>query len=618
MNLTDIPSRQWHRFLGAIPLARGCVGGDKASGSGEIAADTSSCRFSVWAPEIHQVVVELVDQGRSETLEKIGEYHVSEVSGVGVGDRYAYRLDGGPPRPDPASRFQPDGVHGPSEVVSPDFDWTDDDWNGVSTDDLIIYELHIGSFTEAGTFDAAIDRLDELVDLGITAVELMPVADSAGRWNWGYDGVCLFAPHREFGTPDSFRRFVDKAHAKGLAVILDVVYNHLGPEGNYWAEFGPYMSTKHMTAWGAGPNFDDPQHGVALRRFFVANVIHWFDEYHLDGLRVDAIHCMADDSDRHIVAEMATAAREWSKQTDRPAMLIAETNVYDHEMVRPIRDGGIGFDAQWCDDLLHSVFAVVRPGEQLCHREYAPGADLDQTLRMGYVYQGTLGEHRHRRPLAERVETESMIYSIQNHDFIGNHPLGMRLHQLTSIETQKAAAALLMLLPPIPMIFMGEEFACDHPFRFFVDFGDEHLRQAVVQGRIEEYPQHDWSGGMSPIDPKAFHASKIGRADQGNREMRAWYCDVIRCRKRWRADGLLSDQNLSVTTNVEKGLYQASYENQDQSVVVAVRLVADPADEIDLPIDVDGTLLLDSRAGQTETRTLLPNHAKVFSKRLAD
>jgi malto-oligosyltrehalose trehalohydrolase len=435
----------------------------------------------------------------------------------------------------------------------------------------------------------------------------------------------LFAPHHNFGNPDSFRRFVDTAHAKGLAVILDVVYNHLGPEGNYWSDFGPYLSSRHITPWGAAPNFDDPVHGRPLRQLIIANALHWFDEYHIDALRVDAIHCMRDESDPHIASELAETVHRWSGETGRPAMMIAETNVYDPQMVAGIASGGMGFDAQWCDDFLHSVFAVLRPDEQLCVRSYRAGSDLDRTLQTGFVYTGSIPRAaarddadsgvRRRQLLADRVDTHGMIYSIQNHDFIGNHPLGKRLHQVSSPEAQRAAAALLLLAPPIPMLFMGEEFLCDQPFQFFVDFGDSHLREATVEGRMREYPQHDWARGRLPTDPDAFHLSKIGSADRGDRATRDWYQALIRLRKRWRSGGLLRDENLAVDNDPGRGLYRLQYTHAGQTVTVAVRLSAESTARDEIECDIPGRLLLDSNPGQTDDHGLLANHAKVFLHR---
>lgn len=555
MNLPTKPINS-HQQFGAVPV------------------DEHTTRFRVWAPLHDELVLDLVDQNEQVAMTKDELGFHSVVAACGAGARYMYRVDDGPPRPDPASRFQADGVHGPSEVIDPKFDWTDQNWQGVDRSDLIIYELHIGTLTDEGTFVAAIDRLDELVELGVTAIELMPVATSAGRWNWGYDGVNLFAPLSAYGGPADLRRLVDAAHAKGLAVILDVVYNHLGPEGNYLSDFGPYLSQRHNTVWGAAPNFDDPDHCETVRQFVIAAALIWFDEYHIDGLRVDAIHCMRDDSETHIAIDISRAAQAWSAASGRSAMLIAESNVYDPNMLDPIEDGGVGFDAEWCDDFLHSVFAVVRPDEQLCHRQYQD-SDLKQTLEKGYIFKGTLREKDQRCEPTDRVDTRGLIYSIQHHDFIGNHPLGKRLHQLTSKETQRAAAALLLLSPAIPMLFMGEEFCCEQPFQFFVDFGDQHLRKAVAEGRKREYPQHDWSGGVLPTDPAAFHASKIGPISDGDPAMRDWYIHLIGLRKAWKQSGLLCDEYLTVATDLQRGLFTLRYQNERESASVEVRLSQD-------------------------------------------
>jgi maltooligosyltrehalose trehalohydrolase len=599
INLVSLPSHELHRYLGARQVS------------------DSRVQFCIWSPTVDCVRIHVDGIDESVVLSKQDSgYHVGEIDNVRLGDRYYCSFDGGPKRPDPASRYQPEGVHGPSQVVSRDFEWTDGEWQGVPRELLVIYELHLGAFTEAGTFLAAIARLDELLDLGVTAIELMPVADCAGRWNWGYDGVCLFAPNRNYGTPDDLRLLVDTAHSKGLAVILDVVYNHLGPEGNYLGESGPYLSSHHNTVWGAAPNFDDTNHGRELRRFFIANAVHWLDEYHFDGLRVDAIHCMLDESETHVVTEMSHAVSQWSAITQRPTTLIAETNVYDPDMLEPLCEGGSDFDGQWCDDFLHSVFAVVRPGEQLCHRQYMPGTDLEQTLQWGYIHEGTLRGERGRCKPTMPVDTRGLIYSIQHHDFVGNHPLGQRLHQLTSPETQRAASALLLLSPAIPMLFMGEEFCCDNPFQFFVDFGDQHLRDAVVKGRQREYPQHDWSGGILPTDAAAFHDSKIGSALNGDQVMRMWYKDLLSYRKRWINDGVLGQQQMTVDSCCADGLYIVRYLGSSELVTVAVRLSELPSETGIREFVAGGQLLLDSCPNSSASNQLLPNHAKVFLQKL--
>ncbi|MEM6472115.1 MAG: malto-oligosyltrehalose trehalohydrolase [Planctomycetota bacterium] len=536
--------------------------------------------FTVWAPTASQIELQLTKARTSVLLEKLpnGIHHL-HVASAEIGDLYMYRIDGGDPRPDPASRFQPDGVHGPSEIVSHQFAWTDGDWKGLKREDLVIYELHVGAFTRQGTFLSAIDQLDELVELGITAIEMMPVSASAGKWNWGYDGVAFFAPSEAFGRPEDLRRLVDEAHRRGLAVFLDVVYNHLGPEGNYLGEFGPYLSQRHRTVWGEAPNFDDPIHGDAVRRFFLANALHWIDEYHLDGLRVDAIHSMKDDREPHIASELASVVSTASVALDRTVLMIAESNVYDPEMTVPREEDGIGFDAMWCDDFLHSVFACLRPDEQLSNRRYFPGADLEQTMKVGFVWEGTLRRERERSNVASRVETHGLVYSIQNHDFIGNHPLGLRLHQLVGDRAHRAAAALMLLQPAIPMLFMGEEFACENPFRFFVDFGDPLLRQAVVEGRRREYPQHDWDSGILPTDPDAFYQAKIGDVDTGNFQTRQWYRELIAIRHRFRKSGLLQDKYLTVDCDVESDLYCMRYDREHESLSVNIRLGTESSKE---------------------------------------
>jgi malto-oligosyltrehalose trehalohydrolase len=605
----SVPIEKLHRLLGAHPLENG------------------SARFCVWAPTHDRVFVLLTDQGRRVEMSPLREgYHAAEVNGVVAGELYQYEFSGrsdeagATARPDPASRFQPRGVHGPSMVVAPYDQWNDHRWKDASREELIVYELHVGTFTQAGTYPAAIDRLDELVDLGITAIELMPLADAAGRWNWGYDGVNLFAPNHNYGSPEELSGLIDAAHSRGLAVFLDVVYNHLGPEGNYLGDCGPYLSVHHHTPWGAAPNFDDPTHGAQLRRFFIANAIHWLDAYHFDGLRIDAIHCMRDDSERHVVAELAQGVRDWSRESGRSALLIAESNVYDPNMLMPLEDGGMGFDAEWCDDFLHSVFAVARPGEHLCHRTYHAGKDLDQTLRFGFVYEGSLREQRGRRTPTRRVLADGLVYSIQHHDFIGNHPLGKRLHQRTSLDFQRAAAALMLLCPAVPMLFMGEEFACEHPFKFFVDFTDDPLRRSVVDGRKREYPQHDWSAGTLPIDDEAFLDSKIGAAEDGNLEMRSWYQRLIALRKDWRDRRLLSDANLSVVNDIDAGLFSIRYRDRGVLATVAVQLseMDSGPKQIRLAEWMEeelGELVLDSRPKATAPGDLQENHAKVFVRK---
>ncbi len=634
LNATDLPE--------SIPWGARLIGANRAE-------------FTLWAPKQKQVVLELMPDRLVRMQREDRGFHRCIVDGVVDGTRYQYRFVRdehvaafADPNtelsldmllhalPDPASRYQPEGVHGPSSIVDVQFPFqATADSAADELDELIIYEMHLGTFTEQGTYLSAIERLDELVDLGITAIELMPIAACAGRWNWGYDGTHWFAPMTAFGSPNEFRQFVDAAHTRGLLVMVDVVYNHFGPEGNYWSEFGPYNSRKHNTVWGAAPNFDDPKRGDLVRRFVIDNAIMWLNEYNLDGLRVDAIHCMKDDSAKHITTQMSEEIRRWSDQAGRRVWLIAETNVYDAAMVKPLSEGGTGFDAQWSDDFVHSMFATVRPGEQLTQRIYSPGSDLEQTLRRGFVFAGDVRGDRGREAeptldtdgMLKRIDTRSSIVCIQNHDFIGNHPTGMRLHQLTSPETQAAAVTLAMLLPSIPMLFMGEEFASPNPFRFFVDFGDPRLQRAVVRGRKREYPQHDWSDGVLPTDEEAMRSSVIGSVESGSETMRNWYKTLISIRKQFVGSGLLSPQNFSVDVNCEANLYSLSYQTQNEALQVMVRLsplreddsVDEPSAIDPLPSGPEGSspdswrLLADSMEafGERLTEGLLPNHARI-------
>ncbi|WP_168566470.1 malto-oligosyltrehalose trehalohydrolase [Crateriforma spongiae] len=573
-------------------------------GASLIHRDTT--RFVVFAPSHQEVEVLLVDQGdqpmSTHRLRRtdVG-YHVGLVNECPAGTRYRYRLSGETVVPDPASRFQPDGVHGPSQVVDRRHAWAHRCADSIGRDDLIIYELHLGTFTDAGTYQAAIDRLDELVELGVNAIEIMPVAACGGRWNWGYDGVDWFAPMADYGTPDQFRDFVDAAHGKGLAVILDVVYNHFGPEGNYLHPLGGYISAKHHTVWGDAPNFDQPPTDREVRRFAIANAIHWLDEYRIDGLRVDAIHCIADDSENHWVAELSEAVRKWGDSKGRKPSLIAESNIYDPQMLIPRSQGGMNFDAQWCDDFLHSVFAVLRPGEQLSQRTYHAESDLRQVMSQGYVFEGTVRSPRQRTEPGARVDTAGLVYSIQNHDFIGNHPLGQRLHTIAGMSAQRAAAALLILSPAIPMLFMGEEFACPNPFSFFVDFGDDHLRQSVVEGRRREYPQHDWSAGHLPTDPAAMESSKIGPRSAGSESMWRWYRDLIAMRKQLQQAACFGDDCYDVLAG-PKNVFVMRYSNDKVAVTIQVCLAGQVSAAVLQCRDGESTVM-DSMADQYREET---------------
>jgi maltooligosyltrehalose trehalohydrolase len=478
-------------------------------------------RFRVWAPLA--CTVEVIGEGRaSHALQKAPDGTFGGlVPGVGAGDRYRYRVDGKGPYPDPASRFQPEGVHGPSEVVDAGrFEWSDASWRGISLDDLVIYELHVGTFTPAGSFAAARDYLPRLMELGVTALELMPVADFPGRRNWGYDGVDLFAPARCYGRPDDLRRLVDSAHRLGLAVLLDVVYNHLGPDGNYLGVYSPYyFSKRHSTAWGAGLNFDG-EHSAMVRGFFIENALHWIHEYHLDGLRLDATHAMKDDGPRHFLAELS--ANVSASAAGRPVHLIAEDHRNLAAMLRPENTGGWGLDAVWADDFHHQLRRHLTGDSEGYYRDFSgSSADLAATMRQGWFYCGQHSVH-HNQPRGTDpgdLLPRQLVWCLQNHDQIGNRALGERLHHQINLAAYRAATALLLCSPATPLLFMGQEWAAGTPFLFFTDH-DRELGRRVTEGRRQEFKS--FSAFSDPHarecipDPQAestFLASKLNWAE---------------------------------------------------------------------------------------------------------
>jgi len=565
--------------------------------------DTGDVTFRLWAPACVALEVQL-DGERTLPMQRTANGFFELRTTAGPGTRYRFRMPDGSLRPDPASRFQPEGIEGPSEVVAfPEEARQQSAWRGVPKKDLVIYEIHVGTFTPEGTYAAASAQLERVVELGITAIELMPLAQSSGRWNWGYDGVYFYAPFHGYGTPADLRRFIDRAHALGLAVILDVVYNHYGAEGNYLREFGGYVSEQHTTPWGDAPNFDGEDSAV-LRQFVLENVAFWIEAYGFDGIRLDAAHCIADDSRIHIVKEIGETCQRLQETRRREIHLIAESNIYDPELLIPLEDGGYGFDGLWCDDFLHSVHAILNPDRHLSDRDYLAGHDLDLILRRGYVFHGTLQSERERHLLEtypERVGMESLVAAIQTHDFIGNHPSGLRFHQIASPDGQRAAAALLLLLPSIPMLFMGEEFLCPSPFLFFVDFSNPDLRRAVEAGRKSEHPQHDWSESVSPLDVKAFEQSKLPSTEV-EPETFTWYRSLIETRKAWAENGLLTSITMVGHWDQERSLAWVCYDSETgDRAFVLVRL--QPAGAVLTPVEIrtEGNVLLSQNCQALES-----------------
>jgi maltooligosyltrehalose trehalohydrolase len=499
----------------------------------------STTRFRVWAPSAGRVEVHLT--GPAERFEPLSAdrdgYWQADLQGVGPGAGYFIRLDGQKEFPDPASRFQPQGVHGPSAVVAGDFAWTDSDWQAPPINEYVIYELHTGAFTQQGTFDAILPHLPYLKDLGITAIELMPVAQFPGGRNWGYDGVLPFAAQNSYGGPKGLRRLVDGCHREGFAVLLDVVYNHLGPEGNYLREFGPYFTDKYQTPWGAALNYDGPGSNE-VRRYFIESALYWARDCHVDGFRLDAVHAIVDPTAYPFLEEFTDALHAEAAATGRRIQVIAESSLNDPRLVRAKEHGGFAMDGFWNDDFHHTIHAVLTGEKTGYYADFGAVDQLEKALREGLVFTG---EHslfrgrRHGRP-AEYVPAQRFVVSIQNHDQVGNRLLGERLSQIVPFEALKLAAGLLILSPFVPLLFMGEEYAETAPFQYFVSHSDPDLIEAVRKGRRAEFASFAWQGeAPDPQDEATFESSKIdlGRAAEGHHHaLLRHYRRLLRLRKR--------------------------------------------------------------------------------------
>jgi maltooligosyltrehalose trehalohydrolase len=497
-------------------------------------------RFLVWAPRAKEVAVRLLGENPRliPMVSRDRGYFETVVPEVRPGDRYLYRLDDRVERVDPASRFQPEGVHAPSAVVDPaSFRWTDGSWRGLSLEDLIIYELHTGTFTQAGTFEAVIPLLDYLKnDVGITAIELMPVAQFPGRRNWGYDGVYPFAPQSSYGGPQGLKTLVDACHAKGLAVILDVVYNHLGPEGNYLGEFGPYFTDHYRTPWGSAINYDGPD-SDEVRHYVVGNALYWVTEYHVDALRLDAIHGIYDFGAKHILDEIAEAVHEQAARLGRRILVIAESSLNDARIIAPRDQGGYGLDAQWNDDFHHALRTTLLNERAGYYEDFNGLPDLATAVQDGFVYSGQYSPHRRRRhgnTSRGRFPAQFVVFA-QNHDQIGNRALGDRLSALVPFEALKVAAASVLLSPNVPLLFMGEEYGETAPFQYFIEHGDPQLVEAVRRGRQEEFASFGWREELpDPQDLSTFERSRVraGAGMQGRRaDMLRWTKALIDLRK---------------------------------------------------------------------------------------
>ena len=464
-------------------------------------------------------------------------YFDIQLDQITAGIRYQYRLDQDKIRHDPASRFQPEGVHGPSEVVDlKSFAWSDGQWRGLSLEEYVFYELHAGTFTPEGTFAAIIPRLDDLKAFGITAVEIMPVAQFPGARNWGYDGVNLFAAQNSYGGPLELQKLVNACHERGLAAVLDVVYNHLGPEGNYLADFGPYFTDRYHTPWGQAVNFDGPQSDEVVH-YFIENALQWLRDFHFDALRLDAVHGIYDRNARPFLQLLSERVNELRRATGREIHLIAESDLNDTRVVLPRAIGGLGMDAQWSDDFHHSVHALLTGERSGYYQDFGGIQQLATALNEGFVYQGQYSEFRKCRHgnSSRDIPARQFVICTQNHDQVGNRMLGERLSQLVSFDDLKLAAGLMLLSPYLPLIFMGEEYAETAPFLYFTSHSDRDLIDAVGKGRKAEFADFQWQGEPpDPHDEDTFLRSKLNwnsRDESFHRVLLDFYRELLRLRR---------------------------------------------------------------------------------------
>ncbi|HEY9673567.1 MAG TPA: malto-oligosyltrehalose trehalohydrolase [Waterburya sp.] len=514
----------------------------------------SRCAFTVWAPSHDDVAVQIVyPEQRLLPMQKDEQgYWKTTADGIEPGTLYFYKI-AGEDRPDPASHSQPKDVHGPSEVVEHSFsDWTDAGWSGVPLEEMIIYELHVGTFTPEGTFEAIIPRLGELREFGINAIEIMPVAQFPGDRNWGYDGAYTYAVQNSYGGPEGLKKLVDAAHREGLSVILDVVYNHFGPEGAYHSLFGPYFTEMYKTPWGMAMNFDDV-YSEGARNYFIENALYWFQNYHIDALRLDAIHAIFDLGAKHILQEMAEKIEALSASVGRKLYLIAESDLNDVRVIREKQLGGHGMDAQWSDDF-HHVIHVLLTGEQRgYYRDFGKVEQLAKAYKDSFVYDWKYAPHRRRYHGSDASDRpgHQFVICTQNHDQVGNRMLGERLTHLVSFEALKLAAGALMLSPNIPMIFMGEEYGEDSPFLYFISHTDEDLVEAVRQGRKREFADFHMEGEfIDPFSLDAFHRSQLKwekRQEGKHKALLELYKHLIQLRRTMPALKTLDKQNLEAS-----------------------------------------------------------------------
>lgn len=534
-------------------------------------------RFTVWAPQVEHVDVHIISP-REQLLpmdKDVRGYHSVTVANIEAGSLYYFRLNNKDEFPDPASRSQPQGVHGPSQITSSDFNWEDSQWQGIPLREYVIYELHVGTFTKEGTFESIIPFIAQLRNLGITALELMPVAQFPGNRNWGYDGVYPFAVQDSYGGVSGLKKLINACHKEGLCVILDVVYNHLGPEGNYLEQFGPYFTARYQTPWGKAINFDGP-YSDEVRLFFIDNARFWFTEFHFDALRLDALHAIFDVSPVPFLEDLAASIKELKTGLQRNIFLVGESDANDRRLLCPPRLGGYGLDAQWNEDFHHSLHVLLTGETTGYYQDFGMVEQLAKAFREGFVYSGLYSTYRKRKhgSTSEDIRADKFVVFTQNHDQIGNRMHGERLSRLVSFDKLKLAAGIMILSPFIPLIFMGEEYGEMAPFQYFTSHGNQALIDAVRRGRRDEFAAFHWQGDVpDPQDETTFLKSKLEHnlINTGQHQVLLnYYKELFRLRREIDALSFLSKKDMEVQAFDDlKLLYVRRWKGSCETIVIS-------------------------------------------------
>lgn len=570
---------------------------------GPLPVENGSCIFKVWAPEKEKMFLHLVYPVEEvlEMHQTEGGYFVLEVEGAGHGTRYFYKsIDES--LPDPASHYQPEGVHGPSEVVDhKKYPWNDANWKGIPFNELVLYELHVGTFTPEGTFEAIIPRLQVLLDMGINALELMPVSQFPGSRNWGYDKVFPYAVQNSYGGPSQLKKLVDSCHQLGIALFLDVIYNHQGPEGNYFSQFGPYFNDSYKTPWGKAMNFDRDW-SDAVRDYFSMNAVYWFEHYHIDGLRVDAIHEVYDKGAIHFWELTHDRLKIQEQKAGRPFYTIAESDLNSPRVIQHPEAGGFGFTAQWLDDFHHALYVMLHKEGRKNYVDFGNMEQLAKAYVQGFVHSGdyvSFRKRKHGRSSAAIPGNRFVVFN-QNHDLVGNRAEAERLSLLIPFEPLKVAAAAMLLAPYIPMLFMGEEYGEDNPFFYFISHSDEDLVNAVREGRRKEFEGYNWNAEPpDPQDEKTFNRSKIDWAKRNSGKhavLLKWHTHLIGQRRTQPALFNFSKNDVRATSNGQAGLIIYRKDPEEQQHLACLFNFSDDNLIFNLPMqDFRWEKLIDSK-----------------------